>query len=133
MVTKWGLSERLGPLSYSEDDGEVFLGRSVTRHKSVSDTTSRDIDEEIRKIIDTNYTRARKILTDNMDKLRIMADTLMKYETIDSGQIDAIMEGREPGPPADWHDQDQPPSGNEAVPGKKKPGKGSIGGPASLH
>jgi cell division protease FtsH len=133
MVTKWGLSERMGPLSYSEDDGEVFLGRSVTRHKSVSGTTARFIDEEIRKIIDTNYARAKKILTDNLDKLRIMAETLMKYETIDSGQIDAIMEGREPGPPADWHDQDQPPSGSETQPGKKKPGKGSIGGPASLH
>jgi cell division protease FtsH len=132
MVTKWGLSERMGPLSYSEDDGEVFLGRSVTRHKSVSDATSRDIDEEIRKVIDKNYMCAEKILKDNMDKLKMMAEALIKYETIDSGQIDSIMEGREPGPPADWHDQDQPPSG-EAVPGKKKPGKGSIGGPASLH
>ncbi|HEY3486598.1 MAG TPA: ATP-dependent zinc metalloprotease FtsH [Gammaproteobacteria bacterium] len=136
MVTKWGLSERLGPLSYSEDDGEVFLGRSVTRHKSVSDATSRDIDEEVRKIIDLNYSRAEKILQANIDKLRMMAETLIKYETIDSVQIDAIMEGREPGPPADWHDQDQPPSGSdkpETAPGKKKSGKGSIGGPASLH
>jgi cell division protease FtsH len=132
MVTKWGLSERMGPLSYSEDDGEVFLGRSVTRHKSVSSTTARLIDEDIRKIIDINYARAKKILEDNLDKLRIMADTLIKYETIDSEQIDAIMEGREPGPPADWHDP-EPPSGSESPSGKKKPGKGSIGGPASLH
>jgi cell division protease FtsH len=133
MVTKWGLSERMGPLSYSEEDGEVFLGRSVTRHKSVSGTTARFIDEEIRKIVDTNYARAKKILSDNLDKLQAMAETLIKYETIDAGQIDAIMEGREPGPPADWHDQDQPPSSSETLPGKKKPGKGSIGGPASLH
>lgn len=132
MVTKWGLSERLGPLSYSEDDGEVFLGRSVTRHKSVSDATARDIDEEIRKVIDTNYALAKRILTENLDKLRMMAETLIKYETIDSVQIDAIMEGREPGPPADWQDPESP-SGNETFPGKKKPGKGSIGGPASLH
>jgi cell division protease FtsH len=133
MVTKWGLSERLGPLSYSEDDGEVFLGRSVTRHKSVSDATARDIDQEIRKMIDANYVCAEKILKDNLDKLKMMAEALIKYETIDSVQIDAIMEGREPGPPADWQDQDQPPSGSETLPGKKKPGKGSIGGPASLH
>jgi cell division protease FtsH len=134
MVTKWGLSERMGPLSYSEDDGEVFLGRSVTRHKSVSNDTARLIDEEIRKIIDLNYARAEKILKGNVDKLHMMAETLIKYETIDAQQIDAIMEGREPGPPADWENRDEPPAGgkSEAAP-KKKSGKGPIGGPASLH
>jgi cell division protease FtsH len=109
-VTKWGLSDKLGPLSYGEDENEVFLGRSVTQHKHMSDDTQHAIDEEIRQFIDRNYERAERILRDDMDKLHAMADALMKYETIDSRQIDAIMEGREPPPPADW-DQDEPPSG----------------------
>jgi len=108
-VTKWGLSDKLGPLSYGEDENEVFLGRSVTQHKHMSDDTQHAIDEEIRQFIDRNYERAERILRDDMDKLHAMADALMKYETIDSRQIDAIMEGREPPPPADW-DQDEPPS-----------------------
>ena len=102
MVTKWGLSGELGPLSYSEDDGEVFLGRSVTQHKNVSDETAHTIDKEIRAIIDTNYKRAEQILNDNMEALHKMSDALMKYETIDSDQIAQIMEGKEPGPPKDW-------------------------------
>ncbi len=104
MVTKWGLSSKLGPLSYSEDDGEVFLGRSVTQHKNVSDETAHIIDNEIRTIIDSNYKLAEKILKDNEDKLHAMAEALIKYETIDSDQMAAIMEGREPGPPKDWDD-----------------------------
>ena len=84
MVTKWGLSERLGPLTYSEDDGEVFLGRSVTQHKQVSDVTVHTIDEEVRKIIDRNYHRAERILEEHRSKLDVMAKALMKYETIDS-------------------------------------------------
>ncbi len=104
MVTRWGLSENLGPIEYSEDDGEVFLGHSVTRHKNVSDETAHAIDAEIRLIIDRNYGRAEQILKDNTDKLHMMADALMKYETIDSGQIDSIMGGEEPGPPAGWDD-----------------------------
>ena len=106
MVTKWGLSERLGPLSYSEEDGEVFLGHSVTKHKSVSDVTASVIDEEIRTIIDRNYARSLKILEDNMDKLHAMADALMHYETIDAPQIDDIMEGKPPRPPEGWVDSD---------------------------
>ncbi len=106
MVTKWGLSEKLGPLTYGEDEGEVFLGHSVTQHKNVSDETAHLIDSEIRNIIDRNYSRADQILKDNMDKLHVMAEALMKYETIDSHQIDEIMEGRIPGPPADWDDDD---------------------------
>jgi cell division protease FtsH len=86
MVTKWGLSQRLGPLAYSEEEGEVFLGRSVTQHKSVADETSHTIDEEIRSIIDKNYARAEQILKDNEDILHAMADALMKYETIDKEQ-----------------------------------------------
>jgi len=110
MVTKWGLSERLGPLTYSEDEGEVFLGHSVTQHKNVSDETAHTIDEEIRAIIDRNYKRATQILQDNFDKLHAMSAALMKYETIDAQQIDDIMNGKPPRPPEDWED-DKPASG----------------------
>ena len=91
MVTKWGLSDKLGPLSYGEDEGEVFLGRSVTQHKAISDDTANAIDEEIRSIIGRNYKRAESILRENMDKLHNMADALIKYETIDSDQIEDIV------------------------------------------
>ncbi len=104
MVTKWGLSERLGPQTFGEEEGEVFLGHSVTKHKVVSEETAHIIDEEIRSIVDRNYQRARDILTTHMDKLHTMAEALMKYETIDSEQIDDIMSGREPRPPKDWDD-----------------------------
>ena len=94
MVTKWGLSERLGPLAYGEDKGEVFLGRSVTQQKTVSDETAHSIDEEIRRIVDRNYQRSKDILEGNLEKLHAMADALMKYETIDGEQIDDIMHGQ---------------------------------------
>jgi len=132
MVTKWGLSERLGPLTYSEDEGEVFLGRSVTQQKQVSDDTAHAIDEEIRKIIDANYDRAERILNENIEKLHVMAKALVKYETIDEKQIADIMEGREPRPPADWDGPTQP----NAPDTDSKPDKGvsrPIGGPASEH
>ena len=106
MVTQWGLSERMGPLSYSEEEGEVFLGKSYGREKRMSNQTAQAIDSEIRTIIDRNYERAEEILKINEDKLHLMADALMKYETIDSGQIDSIMEGKEPGPPDDWGDDE---------------------------
>jgi cell division protease FtsH len=102
MVTKWGLSEKMGPLMYEEDEGEVFLGRSVTQHKNVSEQTAMDIDNEIRAIIDRCYGKAKQILIDHRDKLDMMADALMQYETIDAAQIDAIMAGRRPEPPAGW-------------------------------
>ena len=102
MVTKWGLSNKMGPLAYAEEEGEVFLGKSVSKQKTVSDETAHTIDSEIRKIIDEQYTRAKKLITDNMDKMHVMADALMKWETIDSGQIDEIMEGKEPSPPESW-------------------------------
>ena len=102
MVTRWGLSERLGPLAYGEEQGEVFLGRSVTQTKSVSEETAHLIDEEIRSVIDRNYERSDRILRENMDKMHLMAEALMKYETIDRFQIDEIMEGRVPNPPRDW-------------------------------
>ena len=107
MVTKWGLSDKMGPLAYQEDEGEVFLGHSVTKHSTVSAATQNDIDAEVRRLIDRNYKRATELLEANLDKLHMMADALIKYETIDSGQIDSIMEGKEPGPPADWGDEDR--------------------------
>ena len=120
MVTKWGLSDKLGPLTYSEDDGEVFLGHSVTQHKAISDETAHTIDEEIRTIIDRNYERSETILKDNMDKLHLMAEALIKYETIDSDQIDDIMEGKVPRPPSGWDDHD-----DDDSPQKKKPKTGA--------
>jgi len=135
MVTKWGFSEKLGPLAYSEDEGEVFLGRSVTQHKNISDDTANLIDEEVKGVIDRNYTRTTNLLNDNVDKLHLMADALMKYETIDALQIDSIMAGKEPGPPTDWNDDDQG-SGASTVetPKTEKSSKkddGAIGGPAN--
>ena len=132
MVTKWGLSERLGPLTYSEDDGEVFLGRSVTQHKQVSDDTAHAIDEEVRKIIDENYSLAEKLLAENIDKLHVMAKALVKYETIGEEQIKDIMEGREPRPPEDWDDTADSDTDTGAPKPEVEP-KGTIGGPASEH
>jgi cell division protease FtsH len=102
MATKWGLSDELGPVTYGEEEDEVFLGRSVTQHKNVSNETARKIDEVVRDILDRAYGRTKQILTDNIDKLHVMADALLQYETIDARQIDDIMAGRVPGPPADW-------------------------------
>ncbi len=102
MVTKWGLSDEMGPIAYGDEEDEVFLGRSVTQTKSVSDDTARKIDEVVRTILDRAYSRTKTILQANMDKLHIMAEALLAYETIDATQIDAVMEGRRPGPPADW-------------------------------
>ncbi|NNN45926.1 ATP-dependent zinc metalloprotease FtsH [Vibrio sp. 1-1(7)] len=109
MVTQWGFSEKLGPMLYAEDEGEVFLGRSVTQTKHMSDDTAKLIDDEIRKIIDRNYERTRQILLDNMDIMHAMKDALMKYETIDAGQIDDLM-ARKPEirEPAGWGDQAKP-------------------------
>ncbi|GAB4261346.1 MAG: ATP-dependent zinc metalloprotease FtsH [Methylomicrobium sp.] len=111
MVTKWGLSQRLGPLAYSEEEGEVFLGRSVTQHKSVAEETSHTIDEEIRSIIDRNYERAENILKENEDILHAMADALMKYETIDKAQIDDLMSRRPVRAPQGWEDTTPPQGG----------------------
>ncbi|MFC3717454.1 ATP-dependent zinc metalloprotease FtsH [Luteimonas soli] len=122
MVTKWGLSDELGPIAYGEEDDEVFLGRSVTQHKSVSDDTARRIDEVVRGILDKAYGRTTKILTDNLDKLHAMAKLLLEYETIDVPQIDAIMDGRDPPPPMGW---------TEGGPATDKPKPITIGGPAA--
>jgi cell division protease FtsH len=104
MVTKWGLSDKLGPLTYSEESGEVFLGRQVTQHKQVSDETAHVIDVEVRRVIDTAYRKAQNILETHRDKLDAMAAALIKYETIDEQQIKDIMAGKAPKPPADWDD-----------------------------
>ncbi len=104
IVTRWGLSEALGPLTYAEADEEVFLGRSVTQHKHVSDETARKIDIEIRNIVDAAHKVAKDLILANRDKLEIMTDALMKYETIDMPMIDQIMEGKIPDPPAGWDD-----------------------------
>ena len=138
MVTRWGLSEKLGPLTYSEEEGEVFLGHSVTKHKTVSDQTQDLIDEEVRSIVERNYQRSTRILKENEKRLHVMADALIRYETIDVEQIKDIMEGREPRPPQDGSDPSPPGGDSPAVEddsdGEQSPsGSGSIGGPASLH
>ena len=132
MVTKWGLSDKLGPLTYSEDQGEVFLGRSVTQHKQVSDVTAHVIDEEVRRLIDSNYQRAKSILDANLEKLHKMAEALMKFETIDESQLKDIMQGRDPKPPADWDDSPTSPSGGAKARDRDKP-EAPIGKPASQH
>jgi cell division protease FtsH len=132
MVTKWGLSDKLGPLTYSEDQGEVFLGRSVTQHKQVSDVTAHVIDEEVRRLIDSNYQRAKNVLESNLDKLHKMAEALIKYETIDESQLKDIMQGRDPKPPADWDDSPTSPSGGAKARDRDKP-EAPIGKPANQH
>ena len=124
MVTKWGLSDEMGPISYGDEEDEVFLGRSVTQTKSVSDDTARKIDEVVRSILDRAYLRTKEILQANLDKLHVMADALLTYETIDASQIDAVMQGNRPGPPADWVKSGRS-SKDEIMP---KPG--TLGGPA---
>ena len=139
MVTKWGLSDALGPLLYDAGEEEVFLGRSATQHSSqLSNDTARKIDEEVRRIIDSCYETAEKLLDENRSKLDMMAEALMKYETIDSDQIDDIMEGKVPREPASWNDDDQGSndSGIESEvepPPENKPDSPSIGGTAGEH
>ncbi len=104
MVTQWGLSEKMGPLLYAEDENEVFLGRQVTQHKNMSDDTARAIDEEVKSVIDKNYQRAKQILEENVDILHAMKDALVKYETIDADQIDDLMNRRDVRQPKGWTD-----------------------------
>lgn len=133
MVTKWGLSEKLGPLMYAEEEGEVFLGRSMgSQNSNVSGETAKQIDEEVRRIIDECYATAKKLLVENRDKLDAMAEALMKYETIDSEQIDDIMSGREPREPRGWDgggDSGAPQAKVDETSRLEKP----IGGPAAEH
>jgi cell division protease FtsH len=137
MVTKWGMSERLGPLMYGEENGEVFLGYSVTQHKVVSDGTAHVIDEEVRSLIDRNYARSEQILKDNITALHLMAESLIKYETLESEQIDDVMAGNEPRPPKGWNDNDSnrntPRSNDDGKVVELKPKEGGIGGTARSH
>ncbi len=142
MVTKWGLSEKLGPLMYAEEEGEVFLGRSAgSQHTNVSGETARLIDEEVRRIIDECYDTAKRLLEENRDKLDRMAEALMKYETIDVEQINDIMAGKPAREPKGWADDDRRGPGtaassqDDAAPESKDEPRddGVIGGPAGEH
>ncbi|UML92829.1 ATP-dependent zinc metalloprotease FtsH [Shewanella xiamenensis] len=119
MVTQWGFSDKLGPLLYAEEEGEVFLGRSMGKAKAMSDETATLIDAEVKAFIDKNYGRAKQILLDNIDILHSMKDALMKYETIDSLQIDDLMNRREVRQPADWQADDN--GSNDKGNGKGEP------------
>ncbi|MGH8728988.1 MAG: ATP-dependent zinc metalloprotease FtsH, partial [Burkholderiales bacterium] len=99
MVTQWGMSDELGPMIYGENEGEVFLGRSITTHKNVSEATLQKVDAEIRRIVDEQYKLARRLIEENRDKIDIMAKSLLEWETIDADQINDIMEGKAPRPP----------------------------------
>lgn len=107
MVTKWGLSDRLGPMTYGKEDGEVFLGRSMTQRQEVSDETNKIIDEEVRAIIDRTYGTAKNIIENNVDKLHIMAEALIKYETIDSKQLQEVMDGKPVSAPEGWVEDEE--------------------------
>jgi cell division protease FtsH len=138
MVTHWGLSEKMGPLLYAEDEGEMFLGRSSTKSMRMSNQTALAIDEEVKDIISRNYQRAEKILNDNRDILESMKDCLMKYETIDALQIDDLMARTEVRPPADWdddnskNDNDTPTGGAEVSKDDTKSTPPTVGKPGDL-
>lgn len=118
MVTRYGMSDALGPMVYGENDGEVFLGRSVTTHKNMSEETMRAVDAEIRRIIDQQYALARKLLEDNRDKVEAMTAALLEWETIDAEQINDIMAGNPPRPPKPSQSSPTPPrdSGGPSAP-----------------
>jgi cell division protease FtsH len=99
MVTHWGMSDELGTMVYGENEGEVFLGRSITTHKNVSEATLQKVDAEIRRIIDTQYKLARRLLEENRDKVEAMAKALLEWETLDADQLNDIMAGKPPRPP----------------------------------
>ncbi|MDH5629257.1 MAG: ATP-dependent zinc metalloprotease FtsH [Gammaproteobacteria bacterium] len=131
MITKWGFSEKLGPLTYAEDEEEVFLGRSVTQTKHVADDTAKLIDQEIKLLIEKNYKRSEKLLKENRDILEAMAAALMKYETIDAKQVGDIMAGKDPEPPEGWDEDDDSSKPVKKTSSKKKSGQNPIGGPAA--
>ena len=134
MVTKWGLSDKMGPLMYDEGQEEVFLGRSASSAAShISSKTLIDIDAEVRRIVDDCYATATRLLEENRDKLDKMADALMMYETIDADQIEDIMSGNTPRQPANWDDDDSSGGGEAAANKTSSIGSDSIGGPAGEH
>jgi cell division protease FtsH len=109
MVTQWGMSDELGTMVYGENEGEVFLGRSITTHKNVSEATLQKVDQEIRKIIDQQFSLAKKLILDNRDKVEAMTKALLEWETIDADQISDIMGGKPPRPPKPTQAPQQPP------------------------
>ena len=134
MVTKWGLSDKLGPLMYDEEHEEVFLGKTAgSAHSQVSDETAKQIDAEVRDIIDGCYKTAKKILEENRDKLDAMTEALLEYETIDAAQIEDIMSGRKPQPPGDWNDSDDPKPKDGKEMDSDSRASGAVGGPAGEH
>lgn len=134
MVTKWGLSDKLGPLMYDEENEEVFLGKTAgSAHSQVSDETAKQIDAEVRDIIDGCYKTAKKILEENRDKLDAMTEALLEYETIDAAQIEDIMSGRKPQPPGDWNDSDDPKPKDGKEMDSDSRASGAVGGPAGEH
>lgn len=116
MVTRYGMTDELGPMVYADNEGEVFLGRSITKTTNMSEETLQKVDKQIRKIIDEQYAIARKLIEDNQDKMHAMAKALLEWETIDAEQIEAIMQGREPNPPKDWNPPSNKPSGGTKPP-----------------
>jgi cell division protease FtsH len=110
MVTEWGMSDKLGPMVYSENEGEVFLGRTVTQHQAISEETMKTVDAEVRKIIDDQYALARRLLEENRDKVEVMTKALLEWETIDADQINDIMSGKPPRPPTPVAKPVAPPS-----------------------
>ena len=116
MVMRYGMSDRLGPMVYSENEGEVFLGRSVTKTTNISEKTMQDVDAEVRRIIDEQYAIARRLIEENRDKMEVMAKALLDWETIDADQIDDIMEGRAPRPPKTSKEAVKPEAAQAAAP-----------------
>ena len=116
MVTRYGMSEALGPMVYAENEGEVFLGRSVTTHKNISETTMQKVDAEIRRILDEQYALATKILTEGRDKVEAMTAALLEWETLDAEQIKDIMEGKSPRPPKEPQNTKAPEPPKDATP-----------------
>jgi len=125
MVTQWGMSDALGPMVYGENEGEVFLGRSITTHKNVSEVTLQKVDQEIRRIIDEQYALARRLIEENRDKVEIMTKSLLEWETLDSDQLNDIMEGKTPRPPKPTQ------SGTTPPPPPQKDGAAGAAAPAA--
>ncbi|HQZ57355.1 MAG TPA: cell division protein FtsH, partial [Ottowia sp.] len=121
MVMRYGMSEAMGPMVYAENEGEVFLGRSVTKTTNISEETMQKVDAEVRRIIDEQYALARKLIEDNQDKMHAMAKALLEWETIDGEQLDDIMAGREPRPPKDFTPRTPPSGGTGGTPAEAKP------------
>jgi cell division protease FtsH len=113
MVMRYGMTEALGPMVYAENEGEVFLGRSVTKTTNMSEETMQKVDAEVRRIIDDQYALARRLIEENSDKMHVMANALLEWETIDSDQLDDIMAGKPPRPPKDWSPR-VPPAGSDS-------------------